>query len=83
MFAFFGLGIMEIMVLAIIGLIVVVGPIIAIVAISAGSRAKPNTSAADEIMELRAEVKRLREELARLKAGGKGGSDAISPGEPG
>ena len=83
MFNFFGLGMMEILILGIIGLIVIVAPAIVLIAVSAGSRPKPDLGTADEVMELRAEVKRLREEVAHLKEGGaKGASGAIASGEP-
>jgi hypothetical protein len=72
MFAFFGLGIGE---LVILGMIAVGGAVVLIVVLKAG---KGSAGAGDEVRHLRVEVDRLREENERLREEAK---HAISPGE--
>ncbi len=82
MFAIFGLGAMELIVLAAIALLGIGVAGIVFVAVFAGSR--KSGEGGNEVMELRAEVKRLRDEVERLKKepGKKGPPDAFAPGEP-
>lgn len=80
MFAFFGLGIAELIVLAIIGILIAA---VTMFVIRASSRPSASTAQENELMELRAEVKRLRDEVARLREGNKKGPPgAIAAGEP-
>jgi hypothetical protein len=65
----FGLGMPEIIILLLIGLMLVGGPIIAIVVVLALTRRSQGTVKPDAVAELRAEVERLREEVERLKKG--------------
>ena len=80
MFAFFGLGLPEIIILAIIGLTIFIIPVIAImIGLSAAKQAK-GAAPVSEIALLRAEVQQLREEIERLKRslGGSGGATEIT-----
>jgi cell division protein FtsB len=69
MFAFFGLGMQEIIILLVIGLMLVGGPILAVVVVLSLARRSEGTGKPDAVAELRAEVERLREEVERLKKG--------------
>jgi cell division protein FtsB len=70
MFAFFfGLGLPEIIVLVVIGLLMLAIPAAVILRVLAVVRRPRNDSQAHEHRELRAEVKDLREEVERLKRG--------------
>ena len=69
MFAIFGLGTEEIIILGIIGVLMLGVPLVAIfIAMSASrqARASENSGA---VAQLREEVQRLREEIERLKKG--------------
>jgi hypothetical protein len=78
MFAILGLGIAEIIVLAIIALLMVGVPIIIIRSVNASSQST-GAGRKDEIAELRKEVRWLSEEFERLKQeiGRKGPADGI------
>ena len=78
MFAFFGLGFPELIVLAVIGL-----GVVAIVVFSSRQRTPPKHPSRD-IDELWAEVDRLRDDVERLKRASKttGPADGIASGEP-
>jgi hypothetical protein len=65
MFAFFGLGPQEIVILLLIGLL----PVIAVVVALSLTRRSESTYNADAVVELRAELARLREEVDRRKDG--------------
>jgi uncharacterized small protein (DUF1192 family) len=67
MFAFFGLGIMEIIVLGVLAIGALLVPLLVVATIWAASRKSSEGNASDEVTELRAEVKRLRAEIERLK----------------
>jgi hypothetical protein len=69
MFAFFGLGMQEIIILLVIGLMLVGGPILAVVVVLSLARRSEGTGKPDAVGELRAEVQRLREEVESLKKG--------------
>ena len=69
MFAFFGLGVPELLILGIVGTMLLLG-LAVILIVAKSSSQKPNAAApVNEIAELRAEVRRLREEIERLKKG--------------
>jgi cell division protein FtsB len=65
----FGLGMQEIVILLVIGLLLVAGPILAVVVVLSLVRRSEPTGNRDAVAELRAEVHRLREEVERLKKG--------------
>jgi cell division protein FtsB len=69
MFAIFGLGLQEIVILLVIGLLFVGGPILAVVVALSLTRRSDRAGNPDAVAELRAEVERLREEVERLKRG--------------
>jgi hypothetical protein len=69
MFAIFGLGPSEMIVLFLIGLMLVGGPIIAVVVALSLVRRSEGARSPDGVPELRAKVARLREEVERLKRG--------------
>lgn len=73
MFAVFGLGISEIIVLAIVGLLIFGVPILAILIALAASKQSKRAAPVNEVALLRAEVQQLREEVDRLKQGGSTG----------
>jgi hypothetical protein len=65
----FGLGMQEIIILLVIGLMLVGGPILAIFIVLSFARKSDGTGKIDSVADLRAEVQRLREEVERLKKG--------------
>lgn len=67
MFAFFGLGIAEIIVIGIIGALIFIVPIIVVAMAMTGARRTHAGGDRDELSALRAEVKRLRAEVERLE----------------
>ena len=67
MFAFFGLGFAEIIVIGIIGVILVVVPVMVIVSVFASSRRTDGYADSNEMRDLRDEVRRLRAEVERLE----------------
>jgi ubiquinone biosynthesis protein UbiJ len=69
MFAIFGLGPQEIVILLLMGLMSVGGPVLAVVVALYLTRRSEGTVNPDAVAELRAEVERLREECERLKKG--------------
>jgi hypothetical protein len=69
MFAFLGLGMHEVIILLVIGLMLVAGPIVAVLVVLSLARRSEGTGKPDAVAELRAEVGRLREEVERLKKG--------------
>jgi cell division protein FtsB len=69
MFAFFGLGLQEIAILLLIGLLLVGGLILAVVVAVSLTRRLERTGCPDGVKELRAEVEDLREEVEELKKG--------------
>jgi hypothetical protein len=69
MFAIFGLGPSEMIVLFLVGLPLVGVPIIAVVVALWLVRRSEGARSPDGLSELRAEVERLREEVERLKKG--------------
>ena len=79
MLAIFGLGIAEIIVLLVIGLVLVGVPIALVMALSATKRSAPTLHRDDEIAELRHEIDRLRSEVERLRKG----TDKKDPPDPG
>lgn len=84
MFAVFGLGLGEIIVLAILAATIGGGVLAVILAASRSSKRGP--TALDEIMDLRRENADLRAENRRLRDDmerGKGGTDRKDPPDPG
>jgi cell division protein FtsB len=69
MFAFFGLGPQEIVILLLIGVLLIGGLILAVVVALSLTRRLERTGCPDEVKELRAEVEDLREEVEGLKKG--------------
>jgi hypothetical protein len=69
MFAIFGLGPSEMIVLFLVGLMVIGGPILVVVLALVLVRRSEGARSPDGVSELRAEVERLREEVERLKKG--------------
>ena len=65
----FGLGMQEIVILLVIGLLLVAGPILAVVVVLSLVRRSERTGNPEAVAELRTEVERLREEVERLKKG--------------
>jgi hypothetical protein len=70
MVAFLGLGIAEIIILGVIGLVVVIAPV-AVLVVVLGATRKSQASNANEVAQLRAEIVRLNDEIDRLKSGQK------------
>ena len=79
MFAFFGLGMAEILILGLTGLVIIIVPLAIALSVSRQSR---GATAPNEVALLRAEVERLREEVEHLRkqAGNKEPPDAIKAG---
>ena len=67
MFAMFGLGIAEILVLAIITVVLLGVPIALVMVMSATRRSPPSVRRDNEVAELRREIDQLRAELDELR----------------
>lgn len=67
MFAFFSLGAQELVILLLIGLLLVGGPIIALVVVLALVRRRGQTGDPGAVAELQSEVERLRMDMEGLK----------------
>jgi hypothetical protein len=69
MFALFNLGAQELLILLVIGVLLVGGPILAIIIVVSLTRRKGPANDPGAVGELQSEVKRLREDVERLKRG--------------
>lgn len=65
----FGLGVPELFVLLILGLMLVGGPIMAVAIVLSMAKKGDAAGRPDSVADLRAEVQRLREDVERLKKG--------------
>lgn len=82
MFAIFGLGMPEIIILAVIGVVIVAVPV-AILFVVLGTSRRSADGGPSEVTQLRAEVARLRDENDRLREQPRGSSDpGIASGAP-
>jgi hypothetical protein len=67
MFAFFGIGTQEMIILLLVGALMFVVPVVAVALAVSLVRRSERSRGQDGGAEIRAEVKRLREEVERLK----------------
>jgi hypothetical protein len=69
MLAFFGLGVQELTILALVGLLMFAVPVIAVILALTLTRRADRGRKQDELEELEEEVEQLREEVERMKVG--------------